>query len=216
MNELRSFKNDNKKLYDYNKKLQEENSKISLLRSENQNIKNLTNRIINSLSNKDKDMARGYNQFLSYMENVTLVESEKIKISKKIQFLEKEIFRIKTDNNRNLDTEIKLTNEIKNFNNLLIDQDKKLNEIKQLIIKLENELKLLEAEQTITQGSNVFKANYIEKDKNSIENFSFDKVSNEGEQNMKDSSKNKNLDVPKSKLPNLKKQIVKIYINNYF
>ena len=88
----------------------------------------------------------------------------------------------------------------------------------QLIIKLENELKLLEAEQTITQGSNVFKANYIEKDKNSIENFSFDKVSkilNEGEQNKKDSSTNKNIDVHKSKLPNLKKEIVLNNISNY-
>lgn len=218
MNELRSYKNDNKKLYDYNKKLQEENSKISLLRSENQNIKNLTHRIINFISNKD--MARGYGQFLSYMESLTLIESEKIKISKKIQFLEKEIFRIKTDNNRNLDTEIKLTNEIKNFNNLLIDQEKKFNEIKQLIIKLENELKLIEEEQTMTQGSNVFKANYIEKEKNSNDNFSFDnvtKISNEDEKNMKDSSNsmNKNLDLNKPKLPNLNKEIVLNNISIY-
>lgn len=168
LKELQSFKNDNKKLYDLNKKFSDESSKAGFISKENKFFESLFSKIFRS-ANTPREIANLYNEIINNNNLLLNFESDRSKIQKKIDNLEREILRKKT----NVNSDNPLANELEKLNNLKNNFEMKILEKKKFIFDLEDKIKLLEEKNQGHKDStglqfNVFKANLMDKEKTNL------------------------------------------------
>jgi hypothetical protein len=166
LKELQSFKNDNKKLYDLNKKFSEENFKAGFIAKENKFFENLFSKILKS-NGTPREIANLYNEIINNNNLMLNFESDRSKLQKKIDSIEREILRKKS----NVNSDNPLAIELEKLNNLKNNFEMKILEKKNIIFDLEDKIKLLEEKNQGHKDStglqlNVFKANLIDKEKN--------------------------------------------------
>jgi CII-binding regulator of phage lambda lysogenization HflD len=168
--ELKSFKNDNKKLYDQTKKFYEENIKTSLVIQENKFYVSLLKNILRS--HPYKEISKYYSDVINFNDGIINFENEKIKLVRRIDNLERELSKCKK--NPNVELEKTLSNEISNLKISMSDLEKKINEKKEKIYLVENEIKMFDEKINSYTNMNVFKANYLDKNSSIVTNLEYD------------------------------------------
>lgn len=160
--ELRSYKNDNKKLYDQNKKLYEESLKFALILKENKNLEEMLKSILSNYPHRE--VAKMYFEMINLNELITNLESDRIKLQRRADSMEKELQRNRANNSGNKELEGSLLKEIDNLKIIIADYESKINDKKERLQYLENEIKGTEEKIGKESGGlNVFKANYVDR-----------------------------------------------------
>jgi hypothetical protein len=138
-NELKSYKNDNKKLFEENKILGINLYKKKTNEKELKFFEEILMKIILYHPNFEiKNIVISLIDLFDYTNNL---EYDKIKLEKKLENLEKEFHIISNDSNfnsRNIELENSLINQIKNMKDLVVDFEIKINNKKNEMINLYN------------------------------------------------------------------------------
>ena len=164
--ELKSYKNDNKKLYDQNKKFFEDNIKTALVAKENKFFLSLLKNILRS--HPYAEISKYYSEIINLNDGLLNLENDKIKLIRRIEIIERELS--KCNKHINIELEKNLSNEVNNLRILISDYDHKINEKKEKIYLNENEIKIIDDKLNNQNNINVFKANYIDKNNNGTSN----------------------------------------------
>jgi len=160
MKELKSFKNDNKILYDQNKKLKDILQDKKLLVKESSFFESLLVKVLNILPLQDLKIASS--NIIDLHDISNNYEKDKIKLEKKVEDLEKEYKIIKKEEPRNEELENSLVKQIQNIKNLVYEYDKKISNKK-------NEMLLIEKK---------FFSNYYENNNNFTADYKINAVNN--------------------------------------
>jgi hypothetical protein len=189
--EIKTYRDDNKKLYDINKKYIDENIKYQILQKENGVIDNILLRILKNHPNRE--LSKLYNEIINQNDIILNFENDNLKFDKVIEHLEKEYNFVTSDKvKRNPEIEAKLLNEINRLKKLRNENDEKIKEKRENIELLEQDLKNHEEKPVKeyfesrdvfrnTKDGNIFKANYSSKkyntdNENDNENFKKSKI----------------------------------------
>jgi hypothetical protein len=197
--EVKSYRSDNKKLYDINKKYAEDAIKHQILQLENNFLDSVILRLLKSHPNKD--LAKIYNELIDQYDLILNFENDKLRFEKAIENLEKEYKYAVCK--KNVGQEANICSEIEKLRKIIFDLEDKIREKRDSIDAIDNDIKSLEDRNikdyvdsrevfTKNKDSNIFKANYIEKNKPINETYDTKKARDEDYNSIEGNNENHN------------------------
>jgi hypothetical protein len=176
MKEIKSYRDDNKKLYDLNKKFVDENIKYQVLQKENSVMDNILLRLLKS--HPDKNLAKQYNELINQNDVILNYENDNLRYDKVIEHLEKELNFLTNGEKvkRNPEVEKKIANEIERLKQLKLENEAHIRDKKDNIKLMEQDLKILEVQPNKdyidsrevfgkNKEGNIFASNYTQNDR---------------------------------------------------